>query len=196
VAVQYPVASMLKNAIMAAPSARLHAACQLLARSMARTRSYLEMVRGEDEGQTERLLEHLFMLNLYFAEWNYPTGLHFLYGPGEALESFYMLVPSSQTHFPLWQTVYCAGEILWRFGPAATQRFISASLWFDQQCREIMEGREEYFIFQRMAVEPSKRGTGIGSRQLQQALAAADAQQLPVTLSTQEEGLVAFYGRA
>lgn len=203
---------------------RIDSASKVLARALADTKSYVEMFRDGDRTERIASLELLFGLNLYFAELNCPESLYFHYddddggavaatadaprslGSGTdpdtdsvdstlAVKSFYMMTPEWATHFPIWQTVYLAGEILCRFGVATTNRIIKAALWFDKHTNEVMAGVDKYFALQRMGVDVEHQGKGIGTCHLKQCLLHADKLALPIMLSTQDPKNLTFYGK-
>jgi GNAT superfamily N-acetyltransferase len=55
--------------------------------------------------------------------------------------------------------------------------------------------REPHWYLPWLAVDPARQGAGLGARLLEQGLARADAQRLPVFLETPNPRTVAFYER-
>ncbi|CAL1140006.1 unnamed protein product [Cladocopium goreaui] len=103
----------------------------------------------------------------------------------------FMFVPPGTPDISFWQMLQ-AGilKLLLIFGPSAFRRLL--------QAKAVEEGEinvEGAYRLERMVVEPSVQGKGIGTRALQLALAESDAAGHPVLLKTNEERNVTFYQR-
>jgi GNAT superfamily N-acetyltransferase len=170
----------------------LDEAAKLVAKVMFKTPSYVEMMRIEESRLNE--LETLFSTSFYYNSVNSPRSLNFRMDEGGKVIGFYILMPYAACHFSVFQTMYMAGEILLKCSTITFRRIVTAAMWFDEVSKRVMDGRQ-FMVLQRMAVEPTLQGQGIGSRLLQQATDHADKLQLPIILSTQEQRNVAFYSR-
>lgn len=102
-----------------------------------------------------------------------------------------MFVPPGTPDISFWQMLQ-AGilKLLLIFGPSAFRRLLQAKAFEEGEIN--VEGA---YRLERMVVEPSVQGKGIGTRALQLALAESDAAGHPVLLKTNEERNVTFYQR-
>jgi len=179
-------------------SSRHIVAAKLISRSMANTKTYVEIFRGDETSRAEPM-EFLFKRNLYLVEQKCPSSLHYHFSDEDkVLECFFMLVPSFGAHFTLYEKVVTGGvlEFACHYGWSMLRRLLKASDYFDAMEDEIMKGRGPYFSLQRMVVDPDRQGGGLGSKCLGAALMKdADAKQWPVVLGTQDSRNLIFYGR-
>eukprot|EP00435_Cladocopium_sp_Y103_P007196 s1042_g2.t1 len=102
-----------------------------------------------------------------------------------------MFVPPDTPDVSFWQMLQ-AGilKLPLIFGPSALRRLL--------QAKAVEEGEinvDGAYKLERMVVEPSAQGKGIGTRALQLALTESDASGHPVLLTTNEERNVTFYQR-
>lgn len=172
-------------------------AAETITQSFMNTACYVEMFRGTEVTRREPM-EFIFRSNLLMMKNRCPQYLHYNFSEdGSKLECFFMLVPNFDAHFTLYEKVFYGGipEFILRFGLSSIARLIKCSDWMDAFQEETMEGRPRYYALQRMIVEKSMQGKGVGSKYLNEALKKADQEQLPVFLGTHEMRNVTFYTR-
>lgn len=187
------------NALFPPPSERTPEviASETATQSFINTPCFLEMFRGTEITRKEPM-EFVFRKNLLMMKTRCPQNLHYHFTEdGLKLECFFMLVLNSDAHFTLFEKVVNGGitEFIFRFGLSFIARLIKYSDFMDAFEAETMTGRPRYYVLQRMIVEKSMQGKGIGSKYLNEALKKADEEQLPVFLGTHELRNVTFYSR-
>lgn len=172
-------------------------ASEMITQSMMNTTSYVEIFRG-DENTRKEPMEFVFRKNLLMIKEHSSEFIHYHYSEdGSKLECFFMMVPNYCAQSSTYEKVFKGGvfEFVLRFGLAPIQRLIKLSDFMDAVHDEVMQGRPRYYCLQRMVVEKTLQGKGIGSKYLGNALKKADEEQVPVVLGTEDPKNVIFYGR-
>jgi ribosomal protein S18 acetylase RimI-like enzyme len=167
----------------------------LCARAFLNSRAYVDIYGGTEEWRLCELT-FLFERNLQMIYQTQPESLHGGYDLTDPntpkLVCFFMFPRSNIPSASLWQKISVG--LLWipfRCGFNTFGRLMSISAHFDQIFQELLPGT--HYELQRMVVDPAYQGQGIGSKCLKKALDEADAEGLPVILSTQEQINVRFY---
>mmetsp|Transcript_31487 Transcript_31487/g.68019 ORF Transcript_31487/g.68019 Transcript_31487/m.68019 type:complete len:210 (+) Transcript_31487:57-686(+) len=173
-------------------------AAALMAAALASTPTYAWMLEAHPPSDRERLLRALLERNLALQ----PVGLHaypaaYPAAGGGAVECAFILAPVSSSGLSLWAMITGGlPRIAWEMGLLATRRMLALKGWHGAAAREAAGGGRRYLCLERMAVAESSRNAGVGSAALGRVLrGVADAQGLPVVLSTQTEAAARFYAR-
>jgi GNAT superfamily N-acetyltransferase len=172
-------------------------AAQMITQSFMNTKSYLDIFRGTEESRKEPM-EFVFRRNLLMIKEHSSDYMYYHFSAdGSTLECFFMLVPNNCATFTLFEKIFKGGifEYILRYDFQSIVRLIRVADRSDAILDEIMKDRPKYYKLQRMVVNASMQGTGIGSKHLGNALKKADEEQLPVVLDTQDARNVTFYGR-
>lgn len=107
------------------------------------------------------------------------------------------MVDSSVPDYSIWDKIsYGFLSLAWSSGYASLFRLIQASKFVEDEESAIMKTfSKPCYRLQRMVVDPTYQGQGIGSYCLEQALRRADVSSRAVILETQELRNVRFYER-
>jgi hypothetical protein len=161
---------------------------------------YREIVRIEDDDVALRkALYSFFSRHTRMLVSILPDTTHPFYESGDSTDGvkklvcFFFLTPSDY-QFSLWQKLcYGLGMIPLELGWQAFSRMLKAADFHEERMGKLLNGRKA-LVLERMVVSPECQGKGLGSKCLLEVLEKeADAQNLPVILSTQSMKNVNFY---
>lgn len=169
-------------------------AVDIAATALLHTPSYVEMFRGTDEHRLW-VMRYFLKKNIGMMHSSNPESIHFFVGSDDELECFFMLTPNKRAQ-PTWWEWLSFLVLPFMCGFDSVGRLLQMQKESSAHHKEAMAGHPDYLCLQRMVVNPSKQGQGLGSKYLKQTLnEVADKLQLPVMLSTQERRNVVFYER-
>ena len=171
---------------------KIKEASQVTAKAFINSVAYERIFEGDESWRLTEL-SNMFEINFNIVNNKAPESLQGFYQSGEIV-CFYMLVSSGKSSTSLLEMLRFG--LIWlpfRIGIAATTRLLSSLSWHEEQEKDIMNGRKEYLVLQRMIVHPDYQGRGIGKKCLSKALKIADKNLLPIYLTTQLEKNVNFY---
>ena len=176
----------LRHALL--PRDRLDEAAALAADAFAASPSYATIAPGAEVQRTSFLrwlFERNFMLRVETTDACRAT-FEVRDDGREELVAFFMFVKPNVPDPSLWEVLRFMLPAVFSYDAGTLYRLYQSKVWFEKKERDVLGARAGTAIrLERMAVDPSCQGRGVGSRALGAALLEADQLNAPCVLATQ-----------